>query len=228
MKEIDKKNYPENITDIKIANKRLRHRLRNLCAGVTMTTERIAQLAEDLHPDLSMRCKVVKDEMYRLQILTERMDLLYEVLPMPENISLLELITELRAFFTQTFPFCNLILKGPQENISFKFGSYLLIAITELLQNVGESHVNSDLFLKWKKEGSRIIFSIENILNQPFFDEVNLEYPVPFVTNKSRHDGLGLAIVKRLIIAINGNLDLKVVKKDDNNIFVAEISIENI
>ena len=225
MNEFNNKSYPCNVTDIITVNKRLRHRLRNLCAGVTMTTDRIAQLVEDLHPDLSMRCQVVKEEMLRLQVLTERMDLLYEILPVPESISLLELITELRAFFTQKFPFCNLILNGPQQDVSFKFGSYLLIALTELLQNVGECNSNSDLYMKWSIDGNNVFFSVENILNEPFFKEVNLETPAPFITNKTRHDGLGLAIVQRLVLALDGELNLKIDKKEDVETFIAKVSL---
>ncbi|UDQ97164.1 hypothetical protein AAEX28_08960 [Lentisphaerota bacterium WC36G] len=225
MKDSFMQEYPINVTDIKILNKRLRHRLRNLCAGVTMTTERIAQLAEDIHPDLSVRCHVVKEEMQRLETLTDRMDLLFEVLPMPESLSLLEVITELRAFFTQSFPFCNLILKGPQQDVTFRYGSYLQIALTELLQNVGESDSNSDLFLSWDTEEKKITFTIKNKLPRHFFDEVNLENPVPFVTNKSRHDGLGLPIAKRLAIAMNGALKFEINDNDSENIFTAKLTI---
>ena len=153
------------------------------------------------------------------------MDLLYEILPMPESISLLELITELRSFFTQKFPFCNLILNGPQQDVSFKFGSYLLIALSELLQNVGECNANSDLYMKWEIDGSNFKFIVENVLTQPFFEEVDLNNPAPFITNKSRHDGLGLAIAKRLVLALNGELNLKIDKQENKETFIAEVSL---
>ena len=196
----DSLSYPEEYTDLGIMNRLLRHRLRNLCAGVSMTVDRIALLTNDSHPDLSGRCDIVKLEMERLQILTDRMDLLYEVLPKSRRASLFELVTELRAWFIGVFPCCNLLLDGQEEEIVFTHGSNLLLVFKELLQNAGEAAADCNVFFAWEYLGeNRTLFRIVNKIAEPIAEYIKLVPPVPFLTSKSRHDGLGLSVVWRLI-----------------------------
>ena len=207
MNEVDC--YPQNNTDLKTMNRLLRHRLRNLCAGVTMTVDRIVQLAEHNHPDLAGRCDIVKIEMDRLQILTERMDLLYDTLPPVRKITLFELMTEIRGWFVSSFPCCDLVLDGPVEAVEIGLGSYLLTVLKELLLNAGEATADQRVKLKWSVGMNGAIgFEVINSLRESVPANINLSLPQPFVTSKSRHDGLGLAIIRRLGYAGDFNIEL--------------------
>eukprot|EP00828_Plagiopyla_frontata_P047724 TRINITY_DN8910_c0_g1_i2.p4 TRINITY_DN8910_c0_g1~~TRINITY_DN8910_c0_g1_i2.p4 ORF type:complete len:159 (-),score=13.84 TRINITY_DN8910_c0_g1_i2:41-517(-) len=104
--------YPCKNMDHYIMNRVLRHRLRNLCAGVKMTIERIAASTMQSNPQIGSRCDIVAAELDSLREFTDRMDMLFDRLPSPEVKSLFMMITDMRMDFLKNYPFCNFEING--------------------------------------------------------------------------------------------------------------------
>ncbi|MBN2640109.1 MAG: sensor histidine kinase [Victivallales bacterium] len=194
-----KSSYPCENMDHYIMNRVLRHRLRNLCAGVKMTIERIAASTMQSNPQIGSRCDIVAAELDSLRDFTDRMDLLFDRLPSPEVKSLFMMITDMRMDFLKNYPFCNFEIKGAELNVSVRNGSLIQLALTELLQNAGDAAgENGNVCLSWSlKPDGGLCFGIVND-GAPMPENIPLDPPVPFNTEKSRHDGLGLAIAFRI------------------------------
>jgi signal transduction histidine kinase len=191
--------YPCKNMDHYIMNRVLRHRLRNLCAGVKMTIERIAASTMQSNPQIGSRCDIVAAELDSLREFTDRMDLLFDRLPSPEVKSLFMMITDMRMDFLKNYPFCNFEINGAELDISVRNGSLIELALTELLQNAGDAAgENGTVCLSWslKPDGS-LCFGVAND-GAGIPENIPLDPPVPFSTEKSRHDGLGLAIAFRI------------------------------
>ncbi len=215
--------YPEGCVDLSRMNRALRHRLRNLCAGVKMTIERISETAAKTHPQLVDRCRIVSSEMDSLQRMTDRMDLLFDALPAPRPIPLFELLSELRELFVKAYPFCSLELSGPEVEVVFPKGAWLRTVLWELLQNAGEAAgANGRVDLGWRLSGGEFHFEMLNG-GSPIPDEIPLDPPQPFHTPRSRHDGIGLSIVCR--ICKEAGFGVKVSRARDGQGASASISI---
>lgn len=191
--------YPENNIDLRLMNRVLRHRLRNLCAGVKMTMDRIASVTKESHPELGGRCDIIKAEFDNLQAFTERMDLLFDALPSPESSSLFEVISEIRESFAKDFPFCSLDLAGPEINASLIHGKWISTALKELITNAGEAAgANGIVKFSWNQTADcPLEFRIENNGNK-IPEEIPAAPPKPFHTQKSRHDGIGMSLAFRI------------------------------
>jgi len=195
-----KDKYPASAMRLQSMNRVLRHRLRNLCAGVRMTVERIAKVTGTTHPDIPNRCKIICTELDNLQEFTDRMDLLFDNLPASCQMPLFELITELRSRFSKKNPLLSLELDGPEENISIKNGSWFVTALEELLDNAAEAAgAEGHVKMTWAVDNADQSFriAIENP-SEPIGPEIPINPPVPFHTERSRHDGLGMAIAYRI------------------------------
>ncbi|OGV36107.1 MAG: hypothetical protein A2020_03330 [Lentisphaerae bacterium GWF2_45_14] len=203
-----KDKYPAYAMKLQVMNRVVRHRLRNLCAGVRMTVERIASVTEKTHPDIPNRCKIICTELDSLQIFTDRMDTLFDTLPTSVQKSLFELLAETRDCFARKNPLSSLDLSGPEENISIKNGSWFVIALGELLDNAAEaSGPQGNVKMKWSlgKENQSFKIIIENT-SEPIAPGIPINPPVPFHTERSRHDGLGMAIAYRICSETNSGM----------------------
>jgi len=197
--------YPQESIDLHQMNRILRHRLRNLCAGVKMTVTRIAQTTSETHPKIGSRCDIIASELDNLESFTERMDLLFDQLPEPEQKSLFDLITDLRSDFISQYPFCSMDLQGPESEIIVKHGTWIFIALKELLCNAGEAAgANGTVSLSWSNSGQLQFILINNGEKIP--EEIPLTPPRPFFTLRSRHDGIGLAIAYRICKKLDGDV----------------------
>ena len=201
--------YPKDSIDLRQMNRALRHRLRNLCAGVKMTIDRVADTAAKTHPQLADRCRIINSEMDSLQRFTERLDLLFDTLPQAHPKSLFELLSSLREVFVKSFPLCAFELDGPECDIAFPKGSWIYAVLIELVRNAGEA-AGSDgrVSFSWSLSEGSIAFEIVND-GLPIPQDIPLDPPQPFHTPKSRHDGLGLAIAFRICKEASFGLDLK-------------------
>lgn len=188
--------YPEGNIDFRKMDRVLRHRLRNLCAGVKMTIDRIAETTSKTHPQIGSRCDIIKSELDNLLTFTDRMDMLFDNLPEAQRKSLFETVSELRSFFVKNFPLCSLELNGPQAAVVFRHGSWLISVLRELLLNAGTAAGSNGLVKFTWTEGPQVSFTVSNQGNIP--SEIPLSPPQPFNTRQSRHDGLGLAIAFRI------------------------------
>jgi len=202
--------YPKDVLDLRQMNRELRHRLRNLCAGVKMTIDRITMVTASTHPQLSDRCRIINSEMDGLQRFTERLDLLFDLLPPPQPLSLFEIAFGIREVFIKQFPLCSFDLDGEELAMEFQKGSWLLTSMTELIANAGEAagaEGKARLSWRFEKDGS-MVFSILNT-GAAFPKDLKLSPPVPFTTPKSRHDGIGLAITYRICKEASFTLDFE-------------------
>jgi len=206
--------------DLQQLNRVLRHKLRNLCAGVKMTVGRIAVQTAETMPTVAQRCKVVESEFDQLQAFTERMDLLFDRLPAAKELPLFALLTSLRDDFAKKFPLCQLDLEGPELAVNLKGGSLAKLALAELLANAAEAAGQSGhARLAWGQDaGGGLVFGVENT-GAAIADSIPTNPPMPFFTTRGRHDGLGLAIVARVAAARGGRFE--VVSNQENHVAVA-------
>ena len=205
-----KAEYPRDYMELRQMNRMLRHKLRNLCAGVKMTMDRIAETAAQFNPQLASRCGIINSEMDSLRIFTERMDLLFDALPQPQALSLFDIAASLRESFIKAYPLCSLELEGPELDAVFPKGSLLKTALSELLANAGEAAgAEGRVAFIWSLDEASLsfVFRIENG-GASFPEGLPLDPPSPFHTPKSRHDGLGLAIAFRICNEASFKLDL--------------------
>ncbi len=202
--------------DLQKMNNILRHRLRNLCAGVKMTIERISNKTATVFPAIPASCDIIIQEFDNLENFTTRMDLLFETLPIYQEKSLFDIIYGVRSHFIKKYPFSNINLEGPEVDLNFKYGSWILLALQELVDNAGDDiDVNENLFVKWENNDEGFMFSIIN--HGEISKNIPINPPQPFNTIKSKHDGIGLAIVTRIITACNGEL---IINNNNNKVCV--------
>jgi signal transduction histidine kinase len=217
-------NYPENNIDLRLMNRVLRHRLRNLCAGVKMTMDRIASVTKESHPELGGRCDIIKAELDNLQTFTERMDMLFDALPSPESASLFEIISGLREFFAKKFPLSSLELEGPEINVSLAHGSWISEALKELITNAGEAAGTNDGIVKfsWNQTPDcPLEFKLENN-GDKIPENTPVSPPEPFNTQKSRHDGIGMPLAFRIFCETGSEMKID---KDRENGALATIKL---
>lgn len=188
-------------------NRVLRHKLRNHSAGLKMTLHKIQQVLEGVNSQMADRCTLMLNELDGLEGFTERMDLVFSDLPKAEPVMLFNMICELRRRFASTFPLINLELEGQECAALFPNGSLIVIALWELLSNAGESAgLEGQVTLKWEVN-SQVVFTVSNS-GENFCESIPLSPPMPFYTEKGRHDGLGLAIVNRICSSLGGNFSV--------------------
>ncbi|MDD3117903.1 MAG: ATP-binding protein [Victivallales bacterium] len=199
--------YPDEFMDHNRMNRVMRHHLRNLCAGVKMTVERISAMTAAINPQIGSRCDIIINELDTLHRLTDRMDLLFDTLPGAKSRSLFELVAALRRSFAARFPFCALKLNGPETVLNLPYGSRLQLALEELLTNAGEAAgENGSVVMTWNTAAGELEFILEND-GESFPAEIPTTPPIPFYTSRSRHDGLGLSIAYRIIVGtLNGDM----------------------
>lgn len=217
--------YPSDILDLQQMNRIMRHRLRNLCAGVKMTVDRIADVTASTHPNLGGKCDIIKAELNNLQEFTERLDLLFDKLQAGEALDLFTILTGLRDFFASKFPFCSIELNGPEAEIVISRASLLVKALQELLLNAGEASGESKtVHLDWEfaEDKSVLIFRITNHPEKGIPDEIPFNPPEPFNTLRSRHDGIGMAIAYRICKEINTEL---IIRSEPESGVIAELKI---
>lgn len=186
-------------------NRILRHKLRNHSAGMKMTISKIQDILEDVAPNMSDRCSLMIQELGGLEDFSCRMDWIFNDLPEPEDMDFFTLLTESRSFFAQKFSYCDLKMSGPQSVLSLHYGNWILIAVKELLANAGEC-VGDDCEVKfsWSVEDDLVLEFVNSGDGMP--ENIPLDPPQAFFTNKGRHDGLGLAIVYRIVNMLGGKL----------------------
>lgn len=203
--------------DLRQLNRVLRHKLRNLCAGVKMTVGRIAVQTAETLPSVAQRCKVVENEFDQLQAFTERMDLLFDHLPAVTEMPLFTLLTSLRDEFAKKFPLCQLDLEGPELAVKLKRGSLAKLCLAELLSNAGEAAGSGGhARLNWSQnDAGGLDFGVENT-GAAIDATIPIQPPMPFFTTRGRHDGLGLAIAARAAAACDGRFEI--VSNQENHV----------
>ena len=200
--------YPLNALDLHAFNRVLRHRIRNFCAGVKMTIERIGDRAAQVDPQISERCSLVISELSHLQTFTDKMELLFDDLPACQEVPLFQLIVKARELFVHAFPTTSFELVGPEAAMTLPHGSWLLLALTELATNAGEAAgFDGAVEFIWRVEPV-VQFCIVND-GDPIPESIPTEPPTPFFSERSRHNGLGLAIAYRLCLAMNASLSFQ-------------------
>ena len=194
-------------------NRIMRHKLRNHSAGLKMTLHRIQEVLEEVSSEMADRCSLMLNELEGLEHFTERMDLIFSDLPESEGIMLFNLICDLRRKFAAKYPLCNLVFEGKECAAMFKNGNIIILALWELLTNAGEAAgIDGQVTLRWELEES-VKFTVTNS-GDDLPESIPLDPPMPFYTEKGRHDGLGMAIVNRICQSMSGNFSLSTQSKD--------------
>ncbi len=217
------KTYNQELIDLPTMNMVIRHKLRNLCAGIKMTINRISSQSQKIDPSISEKCTLINFELDMLDEFTHRMDLVFATLPACTKKSLASILDEVYKSFTCKFPLSSLSIGGPQLKLSLKRGKLIKIALSEVLNNAGEAiDSNSDVILCWEMtDNSSLKFLIKNT-GAPIPSKIPYNPPKPFYTTKGKHDGLGLSIASRISAHINGSC---IITSNTKNNITVEIII---
>lgn len=200
--------YPLSVLVPREMNRILRHRLRNFCAGMKMTAERISDRVASDYPDVAERCSLVVAETIDLQRFTERMDLLFDALPSPSTLTLFELMVTARDRFVRDFPARSLELDGPEDDVVLEHGTWLQTALGELLANAGEAAGLDGLVrLSWRTAPAFAV-SVMNA-GDTIPPEIPVAPPRPFCTERSRHNGIGMAIAFRICTEMEATMNVE-------------------
>lgn len=196
--------YPVHTLDIPEMNRTLRHRIRNVCAGMKMSLDAMEpRMPQD--QTIVERLKLMHQDLDRLQEFTERLDLLFERLPSPQPASVNDMVANLRDFFKKRFPLCPVDWDGPGSQAQLLCASWFELALRELLTNAAEAagHDNQ-VKMVWQVDPD-LEFAVVNT-GEAWPEHVPTAPPVPFTTTKGRHDGIGLCIVRRLCEALDTDM----------------------
>jgi signal transduction histidine kinase len=191
-------------------NSIVRHRLRNLCAGMKMAVERIVDQVGSTYPQITEISPLMIAELNSLQVFTDRADLLFDRLPPAARKCIGEVVSTARREFCEQFPDTVLHLDFPDTDTdhAVEHGNWLLVILRELLHNAGEAAgAAGEVELTWAQAAGAKIVVTNSGLEIPA--DIPLAPPLPFFTRRSRHDGIGLAIVARLCKALVAELDIQ-------------------
>ncbi|HCN07970.1 MAG TPA: hypothetical protein DIT01_08545 [Lentisphaeria bacterium] len=203
-------NYPLDGHTTFQMNSVVRHRLRNLCAGMKMAVERIADQVGSTYPQVTDMTPLMIAELTSLQVFTDRADLLFDRLPPAACRCIGEVVSTVRIEFREQFPDTVLHLNflDTDTNHILEHGNWLLIILRELLHNAGEAAGDAgEVELIWAQAAGAKIVVTNSGLEIPA--EIPLAPPLPFFTCRSRHDGIGLAIIARLCKALVADLAIQ-------------------
>lgn len=204
--------YPADVIDLQRMNRVLRHRLRNLCAGLKLTTESIRH-ASGGDRGLEQKCLMMLEEIAAVHRMTDRMDWLFDVLPPPLRGTWRELVEGAAAEFCARHPLSTLNLDGPGEEHELEAGNWLGMVLSELLANAGEAAGKAgDVSLMWSFEGG-LCFTVVNA-GSLWPESVVIDPPSPFVTTRGQHLGIGLCIVHRVCLALGLSMDVSMPAPD--------------
>ena len=199
--------YPRDSLDTRQMNRVLRHRLRNMCAGLRLATESIQLDSAEFLPDVGKKCTAMMKELDDLLGFTQRLDLLFDQLPPSSPLALDTLVGQATEAMSRRFPYCELRLEGPEQGPEIEKGSWYAIILDELLANAGHAAGrDGEVRLMWSIEPGLEITVVNT--GAPWPESIPEDPPVPFHTTWGQHDGLGLSIVKRLCDAMDMRFDV--------------------
>jgi signal transduction histidine kinase len=168
--------------------------------ALELTLEQIGQS----HPQIGERCSLMLSDIDDLLVVTERLDLLVAEFPVPEPLTLSEMLETLRKELERRFPHCFLEMLGPQEDVMLPQGSWYLVILRELLLNAGDAAGrDGQVEFSWQISPA-LQFEIMNRGSWPA--DVPRTPPRPFLTKRSRHEGIGLSIAHRFALALGAEL----------------------
>ncbi|MCJ8331380.1 MAG: HAMP domain-containing histidine kinase [Lentisphaeria bacterium] len=211
--------YTKDLVDLNQMNRIMRHRLRNLCCGMKMAIDRISEQTAKDYPAIGDSCSIMGDELDNLERFTHRMDLLFDKLPASEPQAFYHVILSARQYFIQNFPFLDIIMDGPESDAILLHGSWIMIALEELILNAGESSSEEESVSVTWTFGEKTYIKIKNLDEDKLPEEIPFDPPQPFFTIRGRHDGLGLSIVNRICMKIGAKFECK----QDSNGYVSAI-----
>ena len=199
-----KQDYPSDRLEVRLMNATLRHLLRNHCAGIKMVSTAIASKTSENYT--KEKIPLIQGELKSLEEFTARLDLIFDDLPAPRPLYLHQMMEELRDSFVKKFPFCSIDFSGPELDIVIPQGSWVQIALTELLANAGEAAGRSnEVEFGWSCDGTLDLVVLNTGSSWP--DSIPLDPPLAFHSMRGGYNvGLGLSVVRRICDAVGGEL----------------------
>lgn len=185
----------------------LRHRLRNYASGIKTS---VMLLSRDLKDRLALSeleyFPLIARECDNLAELTERLSLLFEDLPAPNESLLATVIEQVVTRFRNQAPTAKVRVDIAPDALGLRVlsGQYLSVCLEEILTNAHEAAPSGEILLSGEREPERLVLWVKD--QGPGVNALALDDLFkPFYTTKSRHVGIGLAIAKRLTEALGGN-----------------------
>ena len=178
-------------------NRILRHRLRNLCAGMRLGVESVAARTAESNPGLRQTYTLMLAELNDLLRFTKRMDALFGELPPAEPMTLSAIGDRVRNAIGALLPAFSFSPDWPESDAPVAAGSRYVAILEELVLNAAEAAGAAGRVELSVTQGPPLEFVVANAASS-WPKTVPTVPPCPFTTTRSRHDGIGLAIVQRL------------------------------
>lgn len=204
--------------DLQRMNKVLRHRLRNVSAGIKNA---VTLLREELQPVMPPDCEeyfpLIIDECRHIQYLTNRMNLIFD----PDSPDYRECIDPSSHSITGVIESVTVALRAgfPTADVDFdiaevikdcrvNYGEALCRILYEVLVNAVESAPSQTVKVGCKRCDSMLVFEVLDSGKGVAPDELLL-LEKAFYTTKTKHFGLGLSIARQLVDYVGGTLVLE-------------------
>ncbi len=220
----ENKEYPDCAFNTHEMNKILRHKLRNFCAGMQMTVDAMSRKSSDTY--VLGKLPLISNELADILLLTCRMDLLFSPLPETQESYLYDIMENIYSYFSETFPQCSLDIEGLEYDVKLEQGNWFEIILRELLANAAEAAGRGNsVKLLWQIEKQLSVIIVNSGKTWP--ENIPHSPPVPFMTNKGKHDGMGTSIVQRLCNAMDANIEIKTDLEDLTAVKISNIKYCN-
>ncbi len=198
-------------SDLSRMNKVLRHRLRNLAAGIKSSIVLLSKELEDkISPDLLEYFPLVAAECDSISELTNRMNLLFDsdlrclsapnVTSLHPSDTIAHVIREMEQTVRARYPYHRLRSEGSDAvmDLVLRDRRALSASLREVVANACEASSGGEVVVAVEQTCDNLVFRVSDHgqgIAHADYDKVFL----PFYTTKSRQVGIGLSIAERLV-----------------------------
>lgn len=189
-------------------NKVLRHTLRNFASGIKTAMSILSSESEGLLPPRSMEYfPLITNECNRLDMMTRRMNLLFDPIQPGPNETAGAILDKLTAGLHKDFPTASLSVDAAPSSagIVVRGSDAVLAALREAAVNAIEADGRKEALVSCRPIEGLIAFRVEDRgPGVPAKDISNIFQP--FFTTRSSHIGIGLTIVRRIMAVVGGKV----------------------
>ncbi len=220
-----------NSDDLARMNQVLRHRIRNFVSGIKAS---ISFLEQELRPVLSAPqleyFPLIIRECDELAECTNRMNMLFDKLPVSEAETCQNLFLSLVEKIRSRFPSLELIVEMPETAASAIIQQKMCVSviIQEGIINAAEASPGMPVNVSFIKEERTITITIKDSSKAILKSEDTEKFFLPFFTTKPRHLGLGLAIARRFAVFCGGSINLTPNKDRGGSVLTISLPLEPI
>ncbi len=194
--------------DLECMNRVLRHRLRNLAAGIRTSTSLLSQELKDrLTPAETEYFPLIIDVCDRINEITDRFNLLFSDLPGGGECDVAAAIGAAVAALRRQIPTAQVRVDVDETTLGTRIVSDQLvgIALREALTNAAEASFGREIVLDGGSDEEKLYLEVRD-QGEGLSPEKEALLFCPFHAPRERHLGLGLAAARRALEQIGGEI----------------------